>query len=56
MIIVLANGPHNRARRFNGYIMNGFQYRVKAIDDSRATQNCGIALKTDTISYASWKD
>ncbi|XP_028078258.1 uncharacterized protein LOC114280114 [Camellia sinensis] len=44
-ITVLANGPHNLARRFNGYIMNGFRYRVKAMDDRRATQNCGVALK-----------
>ncbi|KAF5932919.1 hypothetical protein HYC85_029090 [Camellia sinensis] len=55
-IILLANGPHNLARRFNGYILNGFRYRVKAMDDRRATQNCGVALKADTISYASRKD
>lgn len=55
-IILLANGPHNLARRLNGYILNGFWYRVKAMDDRRATQNCGVALKADTISYASRKD
>ncbi|KAL7211716.1 hypothetical protein ACSBR2_014553 [Camellia fascicularis] len=26
------------------------------MDDRRATQNCGVALKADTISYASRKD
>ncbi|KAL7248685.1 hypothetical protein ACSBR2_003435 [Camellia fascicularis] len=26
------------------------------MDDGRATQNCGVALKADTISYASRKD
>ncbi|KAL7202515.1 hypothetical protein ACSBR1_034064 [Camellia fascicularis] len=26
------------------------------MDDRRATQNCGVALKADTISYASQKD
>ncbi|KAL7239635.1 hypothetical protein ACSBR2_005517 [Camellia fascicularis] len=36
--------------------MNGFRYRVKAMDDRRATQNCGVALQADTISYASRKD
>ncbi|KAL7161336.1 hypothetical protein ACSBR2_041900 [Camellia fascicularis] len=44
------------ARRFNRYIMNGFRYRVKAMDDRRATQNCSITLKADAISYVSRKD
>lgn len=29
---------------------------MKAIDDSRSTQNCGVALKAETLSYASRKD
>ncbi|GMP52758.1 hypothetical protein CsSME_00018460 [Camellia sinensis var. sinensis] len=52
----LADGPHTLARRFNGYIINGFRFRVKALDDRRVTQNSGVALKADTMSYASRKD
>ena len=52
----LADGPHTLARRFNGYIINGFRFRVKAVDDRRVTQNSGVALKADTMSYASRKD
>ncbi|XP_028092699.1 uncharacterized protein LOC114292882 [Camellia sinensis] len=55
-IQTLANGPHNEARRFTGYITNGFRFRVKSMDDRRASQNSGVALKADTISYASRED
>ncbi|XP_058216762.1 uncharacterized protein LOC131327634 [Rhododendron vialii] len=52
----LAIGPHTIARIFSGYVINGFHFRVKSIDDNRSTQNCGVALKANTLSYASRKD
>ncbi|XP_058201329.1 uncharacterized protein LOC131316070 [Rhododendron vialii] len=52
----LAIGPHTIARRFSGYVINGFHFRVKSIDDNRLTQNSGVALKANTLSYASRKD
>lgn len=55
-IIGLANGPQFIARRSKGYIINGNRFRVKATDDRRTTQNSGVALKADTVSYASRKD
>lgn len=55
-IIGLAKGPQFIARRYKGYIINGNRFRVKAVDDCRTTQNSGVALKADTMSYASRKD
>ena len=55
-IHTLANGPHTGARRFTGYITNWFRFRGKSMDDRRASQYSGVALKADTISYASRKD
>ncbi|KAH7849082.1 hypothetical protein Vadar_012749 [Vaccinium darrowii] len=52
----LAIGPHDIARRFSGYIVNGYRFHVRAIDNNRATQNSGVALKADTVSVASRKD
>ena len=52
----LANGPTNLARRFNGYIINGCRFRINTIDNNRTTQNSGVCLKANTMSYASWKD
>ncbi|KAG5557524.1 hypothetical protein RHGRI_007681 [Rhododendron griersonianum] len=52
----LAIGPHTVARRFSGYVINGFRFRVKSIDDNRSTQNSGVVLKANTLSYASRKD
>ncbi|KAF7139496.1 hypothetical protein RHSIM_Rhsim07G0167400 [Rhododendron simsii] len=52
----LAIGPHSIARRFSGYVINGFRFHVKSIDDNRLTQNSGVSLKENTLSYASKKD
>lgn len=55
-IIGLANGPQLIVKRCKGYIINGKRFRVKCMDDCQTTQNSGVALKADTLSYASRKD
>ncbi|KAG5528923.1 hypothetical protein RHGRI_029546 [Rhododendron griersonianum] len=50
----LAIGPHTIARRFSGYVINGFRFRVKSIDDNRSTQNNGVALKANTNVMRVW--
>ena len=55
-INILADGPHYSAWRYKAYIINGFQFWVKDMDNRRSTQNSGVTLKADTVSYASRKD
>jgi hypothetical protein len=55
-IATLAKGPSTYAKRFKGYILNGSRFRVKEVDSRRATQNSGIYLNVNTMSYASSKD
>ena len=52
----LAKGPYRYARRFKGYIINGFRFRIKGRDKRRKTQNSGIILNASTTSYASRRD
>lgn len=52
-INILANGPDRFARRFKGYIINGFRFRTNNIDKNKTTQNSGVVTKVDTVSYAS---
>lgn len=55
-IKILASGPDQFARRFKRYIINGFRFLIKESERSRTTQNSGIVLKVDTMSYASAQD
>ena len=55
-IITLAAGPDSVAWTYNACNVNGFHFRVKGMDDHRVTQNSGVALKAETLSYASRRD
>ncbi|TXG61774.1 hypothetical protein EZV62_013137 [Acer yangbiense] len=55
-VINLANGPDQFARRFKRFDINGFRFRTKNNERSRVTQNSGVVLKADTMSYASARD
>ena len=52
----LENGPDDMAWRYNAFNINGFHFRVKHMDDHHLTQNSGVSLKAETLSYASRKD
>ncbi|XP_074377068.1 uncharacterized protein LOC141718588 [Apium graveolens] len=53
---VLSLGPHMDARRFKGYLINGFPYRIKEVDARRNSQNSGVMLSASVTSFASRKD
>lgn len=53
---VLALGPHMDARRFKGYLINGFRYRIKEVDACRKSQNSGVMLSASVTSFSSRKD
>lgn len=55
-ISVLAKGPSDQAVKFNSYKVNGYNFRVKKLDDRRETQNSGVTLKAGTMSVASRND
>ena len=53
---VLALGPNRMAKRFTGYIVNGFRFHTKFRDSRCTTQNSGVFLSDETTSFASSKD
>lgn len=44
------------ARRFKGYLVNGFRFRIKKVDLHRRSQDSGVMLSTNITSFASHKD
>ena len=52
----LAKGPYRYARRFKGYIINGFHFRIKGRDKRRTNHNSDIILNASTTSYAIRRD
>ncbi|CAN1153242.1 hypothetical protein LINPERPRIM_LOCUS14571, partial [Linum perenne] len=53
---LLARGPLRNAFRFNGYDVNGYQFRTSARDKGLNTQNNGVYGSYETHSYASSVD
>lgn len=53
---VLALGPNRSARRFSGYVVNGYRFHTKSRDSRCTTQNSGVFLSAETTSFASSKD
>lgn len=52
----LSRGPNVVARRFSGYVINGYRFHTKQRDARRKTQNSGVTLVSITQSFASTKD
>lgn len=52
----MARGPQKAAKRFKGYIINGFRFHTKEREINRKTQNSGVVITASTSSYASAKD
>lgn len=52
----LARGPTDTARKYNGYIVNGFRFHTKARERYLKTQNSGVVVTTKMTSYASVRD
>jgi hypothetical protein len=53
---VLAMGPNRTARKFSGYVINGYRFHTKYRDAKCKTQNSGVFLTALTTSFASSKD
>ncbi|GJR76575.1 hypothetical protein Tco_0088940 [Tanacetum coccineum] len=55
-VIDMAMGLTNMAKRYNGYVVNGFRFRTKRMDNSRVTQNSDVVVIASTTSFSSRKD
>lgn len=53
--LALARGPSRWAKRWTKYIMNGFRFNVKSVDDG-TTQNSGVFVEMETDSFATAND
>ncbi|GKU90464.1 hypothetical protein SLEP1_g4455 [Rubroshorea leprosula] len=47
----LARGPKDRARRYTGYMVNGFRFHTRQRERSLLTQNSGVVVKVKTTSH-----
>ena len=52
----LAKGPRREAKRFSGYIVNGYRFHTKQRDRKCTIQNSGVYLTALTTSFANAKD
>ncbi|KAK3218819.1 hypothetical protein Dsin_012789 [Dipteronia sinensis] len=52
----LAQRPNKIASRFKKYLINGFRFRIKDIDNRSKTQISGVVVNAKTSSFASSKD
>ena len=52
----LARGLNSVAKRFKGFIVNGFRFHTKDRERNRRRQNSGVVITTETSSFASAKD
>ncbi|CAL2226749.1 unnamed protein product [Prunus armeniaca] len=52
----LAAGPNMAVPSYRSYLIKGIKFNIKAQDDVRTTQNCGVYLLAHTMQVASAKD
>ncbi|KAH0685856.1 hypothetical protein KY285_016411 [Solanum tuberosum] len=56
LIKQLSRGPNSVAKRYFGYLTNGYRFHVRQRDARSKTQNSGVTLVASTTSFASSKD
>ncbi|KAK9162599.1 hypothetical protein Syun_003501 [Stephania yunnanensis] len=50
-LIYIAKSPNNIAKRFSGFIINGFRFHTKSRERFRKTQNSGVVVVVDEVPY-----
>ncbi|XP_070025957.1 uncharacterized protein [Nicotiana sylvestris] len=56
LIKQLSIGPNSIAKRYSGYLINGYRFHTRQRDARHKTQNSGVTLDVLTTSFASSKD
>nr|XP_016479468.1 PREDICTED: uncharacterized protein LOC107800756 isoform X1 [Nicotiana tabacum] len=56
LIKQLSIGPNSIAKRYFGYLINGYRFHTRQRDARRKIQNSGVTLVALTTSFASSKD
>ncbi|KAK6780135.1 hypothetical protein RDI58_022319 [Solanum bulbocastanum] len=56
LIKQLSRVPNSVAKRYFGYLINGYRFHVRQRDARRKTQNSGVTLVASATSFASSKD
>ncbi|KAH0655532.1 hypothetical protein KY285_030414 [Solanum tuberosum] len=56
LIKELCRGPNYVAKRYSGYLINGYRFHIRQRDARRKTQNSGVTVVASTTSFASSKD
>ena len=51
-----SKGPNTVAKRFSGYMVNGYKFHTREYDARHTTQNNGLTLVSETASFARSKD
>lgn len=52
----LALGPSDKVMKYTAYNANGFKFREFERDNDLKTQNSGVCVEAETMSYASSRD
>lgn len=52
----LALGPSEKVVKYSSYNINGYKFRASGRDDGLKTQNSGVYVNANTVSYASSRD
>ncbi|KAK2997722.1 hypothetical protein RJ639_025814, partial [Escallonia herrerae] len=53
---ILARGPNEVVTRYKGFIINGFRFHIKELEQNRKTQNSGLVVNAMTPSFSSARD
>jgi hypothetical protein len=53
---ILASGPSEYVKKYKGFIVNGFRFHTKDVEQNRKTQNSGVMLDAMTNSFSSARD
>ncbi|WMV37972.1 hypothetical protein MTR67_031357 [Solanum verrucosum] len=56
LIKELSRGPNYVAKRYSGYLINGYRFHIRQRDARCKTQNSGVTVVASTTSFASSKD
>ncbi|XP_047267683.1 uncharacterized protein LOC124898104 [Capsicum annuum] len=56
LIKEFSRGPNAVAKRYSGYLINGYRFHIRQCNARRKTQNSGVTLVASTTSFASSKD